>query len=180
MMSRCCSTLDRTSSCTTVLVVSSTRTVCSSFSSSSPFSISCHSMLMMFPAAGCQGETPDSVSEGLPLLVHLRKLLRWCPASHQVTPASKKKKITADDSTGLFVGQTSRNTAGCHASWDPVGASQSGLWLVSNVSDIAEYCWIFSHKRKSDTTMEGSRSTFHHWSCVDCLLFKFNKLWLSN
>lgn len=64
MMSQCCSTLDRTSSCTTVLVVSSTRTVCSSFSSSSPFSISCHSMLIMFPAAGCQEETPDSVSEG--------------------------------------------------------------------------------------------------------------------
>lgn len=46
-------TLESTSSCTTVLVVSSTRTVCKSFSSSKPFSISCHSMLMMFPAAAC-------------------------------------------------------------------------------------------------------------------------------
>lgn len=49
-----CRTLDSTSSCTMVLVVSSTRTVCSSLSSSSPFSISCHSMLMMFPAAACK------------------------------------------------------------------------------------------------------------------------------
>lgn len=46
-------TLDRTSSWTTVLVVRSTRTVCSSFSSSSPFSINCHNILMMFPAAAC-------------------------------------------------------------------------------------------------------------------------------
>lgn len=50
-------TLESTSSCTTVLVVSSTRTVCKSFSSSKPFSISCHSMLMMFPAAACHTHT---------------------------------------------------------------------------------------------------------------------------
>lgn len=54
----CCScTLESTSSCTTVLVVSRTRTVCKSFSSSRPFSISCHNMLMMFPAAACHEHT---------------------------------------------------------------------------------------------------------------------------
>lgn len=50
-------TLESTSSWTTVLVVSSTRTVCRSFSSSKPFSISCHNMLMMFPAAACHVHT---------------------------------------------------------------------------------------------------------------------------
>lgn len=50
-------TLESTSSCTTVLVVSRTRTVCRSFSSSKPFSISCHNMLMMFPAAACHVHT---------------------------------------------------------------------------------------------------------------------------
>lgn len=50
-------TFESTSSCTTVLVVSRTRTVCKSFSSSKPFSISCHNMLMMFPAAACHAHT---------------------------------------------------------------------------------------------------------------------------
>ena len=44
-------TLDSASSCTTVLVVRSTRTVWSNLSSSRLFSISCQSILIMFPAA---------------------------------------------------------------------------------------------------------------------------------
>lgn len=44
-------TLDSASSCTTVLVVKSTRTVWSNLSSSRLFSISCQSILIMFPAA---------------------------------------------------------------------------------------------------------------------------------
>lgn len=52
-----CGTFERTSSCTTVLVVSRTRTVCRSFNSSRPFSISCHNMLIMFPAAAWKTHT---------------------------------------------------------------------------------------------------------------------------
>ena len=49
-------TLESASSWTTVLVVKRTRTVWSSLSSSRLFSISCQSMLIMFPAAVCESE----------------------------------------------------------------------------------------------------------------------------